>query len=471
MRRENDLIKNTIVLSLGKYFPKLLALITLPIITSQLTKIEYGTYDLINTLISLILPIVTLQIQSAAFRFLIDLRSSKEGQCRIISNIFYFTISTSLLAITVIFIAYKNIQVTTKILICLYFLSDIMLIALGQIARGLTYNGKYAFSAIISSIVNSILIVFFVFLGEYGINGVFLSLGVANCCAVIFLFFSISLHKYLSIKNVSRKILIEMLAYSWPMIPNNLSNWVLKISDRLIISAILGVEANAVYAIANKIPNLLAEAQGVFTMAWQENASIIVDDKDAGQYYNKIFDFMFSIIVSMTFLLIAVTPMLFTLLIKGDYDEAYYQMPILFIGSLFYCLASFQGGIYIAHKRTKEVGITTIAAAGCNLVIHLLLINVIGITAGSISTLVSYLLLFVFRMCDVHKFQKIKYNYRRLIMGSVILVIMCLLTYQRNYVAYCFNTIIACVGTYLYNKDLIIKLIHKFIIKNNKYRI
>lgn len=58
-----------------------------------------------------------------------------------------------------------------------------------------------------------------------------------------------------------------MFSYSWQMVPNNLSSWILKLSDRLVITAILGLEANAVYVAANKISNLLSIEQTVLIMA------------------------------------------------------------------------------------------------------------------------------------------------------------------------------------------------------------
>ena len=74
MSREGKLAKNTMIIAIGTFLPKLASFITLPILTGCLTKTEYGTYDLINVLVSLLLPAATLQIQAAAFRFLIDSR-------------------------------------------------------------------------------------------------------------------------------------------------------------------------------------------------------------------------------------------------------------------------------------------------------------------------------------------------------------------------------------------------------------
>lgn len=69
MEREKALAKNTIIIGFGTFLPKVASIITLPIVTGSLTKAEYGTYDLLLTLISLVLPLATLQIQTAAFRF------------------------------------------------------------------------------------------------------------------------------------------------------------------------------------------------------------------------------------------------------------------------------------------------------------------------------------------------------------------------------------------------------------------
>ena len=41
MDRKKDLVKNTAVLTIGRYLPKLFTMITLPIITGALTKAEY----------------------------------------------------------------------------------------------------------------------------------------------------------------------------------------------------------------------------------------------------------------------------------------------------------------------------------------------------------------------------------------------------------------------------------------------
>ena len=168
-----------------------------------------------------------------------------------------------------------------------------------------------------------------------------------------------------------------------------------------------------------------------------------------------MYDNMYGIISGFTALLIAATPILFFLLIRGDYDDAYVQMPLLFLGMMFCCLSAFQGGIYVAYMRTKEVGITTVIAAVINLLIDLLLVKVIGITAGSISTLISYLALTIYRMYDVNKFVKIKYNYPKILLILAVLIVMCVLCSFNVLWINIVNFVIGCTLAFVINKNII----------------
>ena len=111
--------------------------------TGCLTKTEYGTYDLITVLCSLFLPAVTLQIQTAAFRFLIEKKDDEDGKKTIITNILCFLMPVSIIAIIVLFIVLNKYLLIEKILIGLYFFADMIFCVCGQIARGLQKNKVY----------------------------------------------------------------------------------------------------------------------------------------------------------------------------------------------------------------------------------------------------------------------------------------------------------------------------------------
>lgn len=454
MNREKALAKNTFIIAIGTFLPKFSSIITLPIITGGLTKAEMGTYDLISTLVSLFLPVATLQIQSAAFRFLIDVREDEKETKRIITNIISFILPTSLIALTILYLCLWNVSLVIRWLICLYFFSDILMLSTQQIVRGLSNNKLYSASSVTISFSNMLLIVLTISVGKQGLVGVLASITIATTIGLILLLVKGHILSRIDLSLLSRKTLLEMLSYSWPMIPNSLSNWVLSFSDRAVLTAFMGLEANAIYSVANKIPALFTTVQGTFVFAWQENASLASKDSDADTYYAEMFDSIFGILVGIMALLIAATPMLFWLLIRGDYKEAYYQMPILFMGMLFSSMASFIGGIYVAHKKTRSVGVTTILAAACNLVIDLVFVHKIGIFAASISTLVSYVFLTIYRMVDVQKFQKVKFNTGRFCLLIALLVLMCAICWIDTVALNVLNIILGCIIAVVVNRKI-----------------
>lgn len=425
MKRGESLAKNTLILSLGTIIPKITSFITLPIITLYLTKNEIGFNELIMMFSILMLPVATLQIQTAAFRFLIDVRDDEEEIKKIISSIIAFTFITSLIALVVVFLCLYKEDIYLRFLICLYYLADIFANTLRQICRGLGKNGEYSKSIIVSSFSTLVFIIALVFILSWGLIGVVASSFLSSFIAFIYLFFKIKLYRFLSMSFFNKEILKKMLSYTIPLIPNSISGWLMRLADRLVVTVFMGVSANAVYSLACKIPNLIDNLQNTFVLAWQENASIVSKDSDAGEYYTRVFHMLFNLITGSLGLLIAISPVLFKLLIKGDYEEAYFQMPILFMAMFFLSLSTFLGGIYLAFKKTKSIGLTTTVAAVINLVFDISLIRYLGLYAASISTMLAYIFLFLFRIIDVQKIIRIRVKISHMIPMIIILLIEC----------------------------------------------
>lgn len=455
MSRESNLAKSTSILAIGTFLPKITSFITLPILTGCLTKDEYGTYDLIIVLVSLLLPAITLQIQTAAFRFLIDHKKKEDRVSSIVTTIFAFIVPVSLIALVILYFCMYKFDPLIRISICIYFFSDLLVNATRQIVRGLSQNLKYSISAIISSGSQLIFVTLLVWKMNTGLLGGIISLAAAETVSFIYLFFSSRLIHFLKPKMLSKKLLKEMLTYSWPMIPNSMSMWVMRMSDRLVITVVMGPAANAAYSVANKIPQLLSIAQNTFTMAWQENASIVSKDEDAPKYYSTMYRTLFDLMAGAMMMIIACTPPLFIILVRGDYSEAYIQIPILLLAMFFYAMSAFLGGIYVAYMKTKSVGITTIIAAALNIIIDVSLIHFIGLYAASLSTLVSYIFLFFYRIIDVRKIVPINYDKKHMIFVFIIMTLISALCMLHNNIANIFNFVIALIAFVVMNKEFL----------------
>ena len=270
----------------------------------------------------------------------------------------------------------------------------------------------------------------------YGLNqelgGALAAVTIAEFCSMMYLFIKGRIFTYIKWGKFDYKLLKELLMYSWPMVPNSLAQWVIHTSDRFVITGILGIAANAVYSVAYKIPSILSLAQTTFNMAWQENASISVGDEDASEYYSHMFRVLFDIISGMMSVLIGMTPVLFLIFVQGDYEEAYSQIPILFMGMFFLCLSTFWGGIFVAIKQTKAVGTTTVIAAVVNLTINLILIRVLGLYAASISSVLAYTIMCLIRVYKLNKFIEIHYDLKHIIIVIIILVCQCVMCFKNS---------------------------------------
>ena len=72
MKGKKYLAKNIVLLTISQFGSKLLSFFLVPLYTSVLSTGEYGTYDLFNTTILLVVPVLTFNIADATLRFPLD---------------------------------------------------------------------------------------------------------------------------------------------------------------------------------------------------------------------------------------------------------------------------------------------------------------------------------------------------------------------------------------------------------------
>ena len=77
MDREKSLLKNTLIITIGRICTQMITFFLLPLYTTLLSTEEYGIVDLLNTFVSLLLPIITLQVEQAVYRELIEERKNE----------------------------------------------------------------------------------------------------------------------------------------------------------------------------------------------------------------------------------------------------------------------------------------------------------------------------------------------------------------------------------------------------------
>ncbi len=459
------LLKNTLVLSIGQFLPKLFSLFTLPIITAYLTTSETGTYDLANTLVALLIPIFTLQIQQGAFRYLITGKDMQEKQSYVTCSWVFVIVSSLILYPIVVLIMYlAKIDMMSCLLICTMLFAESMFKLVGQIARGIGHNLHYSISVVVYAAFNLAFLCIFVIALKMSFYGVMLSLSASYMLAVVYLVLFSRMFKYIRLRQMSKEKMKELLKYSAPIVPSTISLWVCNLSNRLVITGFLGEGANGIYAVANKIPNLYTFAYNTFNLAWTESSVMAADDENRGAYYSDMFDKLLLFLTGALLLLYSVTPILFKILVRDEsYAEAYNQIMILYIGVFLNSFVAFFGGIYTALKRTKQLGYSSIAGAVINFVLCFALIKVWGLYAASVATAVSYAIVLIVRVIDLRKAVKLKYSVAHIVFSIIFVTLFAILGWQASWVTMVTSLVIAVAYNAIYNRKLVIGIFNKLL--------
>lgn len=457
MNKNKELVKNTIIIFIGKFCTQFITLLLLPLYTHFLSTEDYGYIDLIQTYLTFFIPLILLKIDAGIFRFLIDARKSEEEKNKIITN-GIFIMFVELIISTILFaVAVKIFSIKYSILIVMNLISLSVLTFLLQIVRGIGKNKQYSFSSIIAAIVTIVLNL--IFLVGFHKNGKYVLIAslISNIICTIYLLIVNKILKNVKIKYIDKKLIKDLLKYSIPMIPNELSWWIVHVSDRTIISYALGVAANGIYSVSCKFSNILSSIFNIFNLSWQESAALHINDTDKDEFFSNVINKVFNLFICFCIGILACLPFVFELLIKDSYREAYKYVPILLLANIFSVLIGLIGSIYVAKKMTKEVAKTTMIAAIINLTIDIALIKVIGIYAAAISTLVSYMLLAIYRYVDVQKYVKVKIPIKNIVVNSIIFILVVVLYLYNNIALNVINLLLCILYAIIVNKELLIE--------------
>lgn len=466
MSREKTLLKNTAIITIGKLCTQAITFFLLPLYTSILSTEEYGTVDLLNTLVSLLLPIVTFQVEQAVFRKLIENREKERSKKSIISTAIFSVIFQCVIYLCVFLSISPFVNNNYKYFLATNVIAYIFASLMQQIARGLGDNTKYAIGSFLSASSTILFNILFLVVCNFGAKGMLMANMLGQVVCAVYYIFSLKLYKHISYKAFKKKLLRKMWNYSLPLIPNAISWWVFSASNRVIVSAILGVAKNGILSAANKFSSVYITIYNIFNLSWTEMVALHIKDEDVETFLNKMINVMLRFFTALAIGIIAFMPIVYPIMINENYAEGYNQVPIMMIGSIFNVVISLIGAIYVAKKNTKAIASISIISAIINIVVNISLINFIDLYAATIAPLVAYLAMTIYRLYDINKkYFEIKID-RVLILNTIIAIIPILLIYylSSSMTLYILGILIAIIYAYAINRKNL-KAIFNMVIK------
>lgn len=456
----NSFKNNTLMLIFGTVLNKGLQFLVIPFFSRWLTKEAYGQFDLYYSYVMLFLPILSLATQEAVFRFGVDENDvQKKKQC-ITTGLIINVVSFFLFTVIVCSLDFFQ---TPKVLFgyLLYLSAELINQHLRGFLRAIKRLDIYSYAMVISTVCMTILVTFFVKYMSMGLFGMMFGYALGSWLGNLAIIFWSGWIKMIAFNTLSYQKAKEIVRYSIHLVPNDVSWWIMNASDRQIINLFFGDTANGVYAIAHKIPALCSVVSNMFSLSWQQEVISNIESPNRNEYFNKVFNSFVVVLFTACSGLLASGFIFYNYIFDIKYYDAIKYSPILICAALIMSISQFLGGIQIALKQSKKNGITTVVGAICNIIVHLLLVNIVGLYAAAVSTLVGNLLTMILRLFLLKDIFRVEFGRKTIITGGLYIYFFAFPYLCTNIYINVVNLFLAGIIFIFFNKKLLLGLIRK----------
>lgn len=421
MNKYQTLAANTLLISIGTFGSKLLVFLMVRFYTGYLTPAEYGTADLITQTANLLIPLVSLDITEAVFRFAADRQGGREDAF----NVGLRTIAIGSAGLLLVIALLWEVPAVREygLLLATFVIASCCHALCAHFVRARGNTALFAMQGLLNTALFIGLNVLFLAVFRWGVRGYVLSTTVANLLTMAVLVLRAKLWRYVRL-SPNPDLRRQMLRYCIPLIPTAIFWWIMGVSDRYMVKWFLGGAANGIYAVAYKIPTILTILATVFMDAWQLSAitESSGDRESHLQFYGKIWETFASAIFLGAGGIIAFSPLLIRILADEPYFSAWRYIPMLTLSMVAAAFSSFMGSVYVVTKKSTASFWTSLVGAGTNILLNLWLIPEIGIQGAASATFASCLAVFLIRLVNARMLLPFPLSGGKLALGVGVLL-------------------------------------------------
>jgi O-antigen/teichoic acid export membrane protein len=384
----------------GNLIPLIIGLIKSPVFTRYFIPAEYGYYSLTFIAFNYLSIAFFTSVSSIIWRFYF--KYEKEGRLQPFKTMIFMLVIISGFLISMTGSVWYNLSsnplLKKLILLCVihFITSEIININL-VFAR---IKGKAVFYNLLQSfrfIFSFILLFYLTFYLGKRIDSLLTSTIAINI--IILIWMMIAAGRRFSYKPFKLYELKEIIAYGLVSVVANFCLVLLATSDRYIIKIFDSIEHVGIY---NQVYNIglisIGTLVNVFFTALNPYILKILEDGDdkSGNYILKyVFRFVYFMLPLTVFLSFFARP-LADLLLGSDFRVGYNMIPYILVSSLLYGFTMFHETRLKFQLQYRKIIIGFVLALLLNVILNLICIPAFGYKTAAITTLLSYIFLFLF---------------------------------------------------------------------------
>ncbi len=453
----SQIVKAGIWYTIGNYLLKGIGFITVPIFARLMTQEDFGYYNtfmayegIIYLFISLALHV---SLKNAKYEYgddrLDDYTSSVSlipilalALALILANIF-FPFANKLLDLD---------RLQTNLLLIYCYASGVLIYYHNRVALDYKYKEYLKLSYInsLSNIVISIVLMLTVFYAQRYFARILASV---ISLSIVTIYIVVSLWKKAK-PRIASEYWKFGLKLSLPIIPHGIGQVVLLSFDRIMITRYVGARESGIYSFAYTIFTIVQITANSISTVFEPWAYKRLSENKIEIVQKRATQF-FYLICCIAATVILVAPEMILILGSGKYSESIYCVIPVMIGGAFSMAFMIPSVLTYYKKKTQLIPIGTIVAALLNILLNYIFIAKYGYVAAAYTTLVCYILYFVFHCIIAEKASGIRMiKIWHILLGFGIVMCTAVLTFatlHRALVrAMMFALFIIIAGTYIY---------------------
>lgn len=425
MDKTTKLLKNISIFGISQFASKILIFFLLPFYTRYLSTAEYGNADLVISTVSLFIPLFTLEIASGVMRYSID--NPKKGNCYLLNGI--MVQMTGFLGLIICWPIFKYIHLFDGYLLMFYilYITTALYTLFSYYSRGVGCIKLVGIVGVLNTVVVIISNIVFLAFFRIGLIGYLLAYILGYGISIVSFIISLKRKKFLSRSCVDKIVIKNMLRYSIPLAPNNISWWGVSSVNKYIINAFFNSGVLGLYSVALRIPSLITTVQNIIAEGLLLSVLEEYGTEKSEKYYSNLYKIYSAFSLLMVSIVIMLSKILSKFLFSQEFFEAWKYVPCLCLSPMWGALSGYLGSFYAASKKNKGMFLSTVFGACVSIVITLVLINDLEIYAVLIGNIAAYFLIWLYRWIDVRKILKLNVNIMLDIISWMLVIILAFL--------------------------------------------
>ncbi len=426
--------KPFIIYGIGTALVRFTSLLLIPLYTRVFSPAEYGVYDIITSLVTLLYIFGMMQLESGLARFYYE-KKDPNDRVSLINTLFttVFSLSSIISLIVVVFsnsisyLLFTTDEYSSSILYCA------LTIPAFNIYSYLTVLVRFEEKALLFIIISIVQLLIMISLSillvvvlKIGLAGVFI--GILAGFAVASLILILHYRKVINLE-FNKYIIKELISFSLPQVPATIISWTNNYANRFVIASYLTLSENGLYSAAVKLGSVFLLIDTAIRMAWPPFFWKHFHETNHREIFQKVFSRILLGVFVCFWLYVLFAKEVFQLVTPVSFWSAGALLGVIGISNVLFMITNVVGmGPDIAKKTHFNIYFSLMALI-TNFSSLYFLLPIFGLLAVTLSLLISNVVLLAAFWIFSEQVYYIGYSVKLFLVYMLISISICLLVY------------------------------------------